>query len=173
LDKRKWLVIGRGIGGRLIRVIYLLDDDQTVFVIHAMPLTTRRRRRGRWGNTMAKPKMSPIDQFIALPDSEKEKIVRQLERESTEHLLARSRPLNAKERKQWRKFKAKMGRPKIGKGSKTISLTVEKDLLARADAYAKRNGISRAKLVAQGLRAIIGRAAWFAIRRKRPQKARP
>jgi hypothetical protein len=52
-----------------------------------------------------------------------------------------------------------MGRPKIGKGSKTISLTVEKDLLARADAYAKRNGISRAKLVAQGLRAIIGRAA--------------
>ncbi|HWB53068.1 MAG TPA: hypothetical protein VG722_02710 [Tepidisphaeraceae bacterium] len=43
-DKKKWLVIGRGSGGRLIRVIYFLDPDGTAFVIHAMPLTTRRRR---------------------------------------------------------------------------------------------------------------------------------
>jgi hypothetical protein len=52
-----------------------------------------------------------------------------------------------------------MGRPKIGKGAKTISLTVEKDLLDQADAYAKQHGITRAKLVAQGLAAIIGSAA--------------
>jgi hypothetical protein len=37
-------VIGRGIGGRLIEVVYVLDEDGTAFVIHAMPLTTRRRR---------------------------------------------------------------------------------------------------------------------------------
>jgi hypothetical protein len=43
-DSEKWLVVGRGIGGRFIEVIYLLDDDGTAFVIHAMPLTTRRRR---------------------------------------------------------------------------------------------------------------------------------
>src|SRR5687767_8326440 len=49
-----------------------------------------------------------------------------------------------------------MGRPSIGNGSNTIALTVEKELLARADAYARKHGISRAKLVAQGLRAIIG-----------------
>jgi hypothetical protein len=44
LDKKKWLVIGRGVGNRVIEVIYLLDDDGTAFVIHAMPLTTRRGR---------------------------------------------------------------------------------------------------------------------------------
>jgi hypothetical protein len=44
-DRTKWLVVGRGTGGRMIRVIYLLDDDGTAFAIHAMPLTTRRRRR--------------------------------------------------------------------------------------------------------------------------------
>jgi uncharacterized DUF497 family protein len=46
-DRQKWLVVGRGTGGRMIRVIYILDDDGTAFVIHAMPVTTRRRRRGR------------------------------------------------------------------------------------------------------------------------------
>ena len=40
----KLLVIGRWQGNRFIRVIYTLDDDGTAFVIHAMPLTTRRRR---------------------------------------------------------------------------------------------------------------------------------
>jgi len=40
----KQLVIGRGSGGRFIRVIFVLDADRTMYVIHAMPLTTRRRR---------------------------------------------------------------------------------------------------------------------------------
>ena len=44
IDRSKWLVIGRGAGGRFVEVIFLLDPDATVFVIHAMPLTTRRRR---------------------------------------------------------------------------------------------------------------------------------
>lgn len=43
----KWLVTGRGVGGRMVQVIYVLDDDQTTYVIHAMPLTTRRRRGRR------------------------------------------------------------------------------------------------------------------------------
>jgi hypothetical protein len=109
---------------------------------------------------MKRPKKkSAIEAFIALPDSEKERIYNELEAETPENRLANSRPLNARERRQWRRFKAKMGRPKIGKGAKTISLTVEKNLLKQADAYAKRHGISRAKLVAQGLQAVIGSAA--------------
>jgi len=40
-DREKWLVMGRGVGGRMIRVIYVLDADGTAFVIHAMPLTRR------------------------------------------------------------------------------------------------------------------------------------
>ena len=63
------------------------------------------------------------------------------------------------ERRQWRRFKSKMGRPKVGKGVKTISLTVEKGLLKKADAYAKLHRISRAKLVAKGLETVIGSAA--------------
>jgi hypothetical protein len=108
---------------------------------------------------MSKRKKSDIDKFISLPDSEKERIFRQLDGETLKESLARSRPLNARERGQWRRFKAKMGRPKVGKGAKTISLTVESDLLKQADAYAKRHGISRAKLVAWGLQAVIGSAA--------------
>jgi hypothetical protein len=44
VDSEKWHVVGRGIGNRVIEVVYLLDDDGAAFVIHAMPLTTRRRR---------------------------------------------------------------------------------------------------------------------------------
>ena len=108
---------------------------------------------------MSKRRKSDIEEFIALPDSEKDRIVSQFENETFAQTLARSRPLNAAERRQWRRFKARMGRPKVGKGAKTISLTVEKELLAQADAYAKRHGISRAKLVAQGLQAVLGSAA--------------
>jgi hypothetical protein len=44
-------VEGRGQGGRVIEVIFVYDApdasaiyDDTIYVIHAMPLTTRRRR---------------------------------------------------------------------------------------------------------------------------------
>ena len=45
IGDEKWMVEGRGQGGRVVRVVYLIDPPpDTVFVIHAMPLTTRRRR---------------------------------------------------------------------------------------------------------------------------------
>lgn len=48
MGEEKWLVVGRGQAGRVLQVIYLLDSDgSTAFVIHAMPVTTRRRRRRR------------------------------------------------------------------------------------------------------------------------------
>lgn len=43
----KWLVWGRGRGGRQIQVVFVLDDDDTVFVIHARQLTEREKRRWR------------------------------------------------------------------------------------------------------------------------------
>jgi uncharacterized DUF497 family protein len=43
----KWLVIGRGRGGRLVQVIYIIDPDKTIFVIHARPLTQREKQRYR------------------------------------------------------------------------------------------------------------------------------
>ena len=41
----KYTVEGRGQGGRMVRVVYVIDPDGTLYVIHALPLTTRRRRR--------------------------------------------------------------------------------------------------------------------------------
>lgn len=43
----KLLVMGRGHGGRFLQVIYILDPDDTAFVIHARPLTEREKRRLR------------------------------------------------------------------------------------------------------------------------------
>ena len=50
IEEDKWLVKGRGIGGRFLQVIYLTDPDKTVFVIHARPLTEREKKqlRRRW-----------------------------------------------------------------------------------------------------------------------------
>ena len=47
----KLLVWGPGRGGRLLQVIFVVDDDGTAFVIHGRELTNREkglhRRRGR------------------------------------------------------------------------------------------------------------------------------
>ena len=41
----KWLVWGPGRGGRLLQVVFVLDEDDTVYVIHARPLTRREKAR--------------------------------------------------------------------------------------------------------------------------------
>jgi hypothetical protein len=45
---------------------------------------------------------SVIDRFIALPDSGKRRIIAQLESESPQQRLARSKPLNASDRRRHR-----------------------------------------------------------------------
>ncbi len=43
----KYLVWGKGKGGRLVQVVFIVDDEGTVFVIHARRLTQREKRRYR------------------------------------------------------------------------------------------------------------------------------
>jgi len=50
IEDDNWLVWGRGQGGRLLQVIFVLDEDDTVFVIHARPLTDKEKRRLRRKN---------------------------------------------------------------------------------------------------------------------------
>ena len=51
LGNGRYMVWGRGSGGRFLQVIFLRDLDQTVYIIHARPLTEceklqyRRTRR--------------------------------------------------------------------------------------------------------------------------------
>jgi len=47
IGDEKWQVIGRGVGDRFVQVIYVVDPDDRLFILHAMPLTTRRRRSRR------------------------------------------------------------------------------------------------------------------------------
>ena len=47
LGSEKWIVVGRGDGGRFIQVIFVLDPDGTKYVIHSMVVNPRRPKRGR------------------------------------------------------------------------------------------------------------------------------
>lgn len=55
----------------------------------------------------------------------------------------------------WRRAKGKPGRPRQGQGAKVISVSLEKELLAQADRLAARKKVSRASLIARGLRAVL------------------
>ena len=99
-------------------------------------------------------KQSNIEKFLALSDSEKEADVQKA-------LNAKSRPLTPAQKARWNKVQsslnAKRGRPVRGRGAKVISLSEEQSLLERADALAKKEGVSRASIVARGLEAILPR----------------
>ncbi len=43
----KYFVQGRGIGGRVVEVIYIFSPARVMYPIHAMIMITRRRRGGR------------------------------------------------------------------------------------------------------------------------------
>lgn len=67
------------------------------------------------------------------------------------------RPLTRSARIRWEKARRNPGRPRRGKGVKVISVSVEQDLLMQSDRLARRLGVSRARLIETGLRAILGR----------------
>lgn len=46
----KWLVWGRGCGRRLLQVIFVIDEDDSIYCIHARPLTDGEKRRYRKGS---------------------------------------------------------------------------------------------------------------------------
>lgn len=107
---------------------------------------------------MPKPiKQSPVDAFLELSDDEKERVWESFDRVIPE---SETRPLSPEEQREWKKLaaraKRKPGRPRIGSGAQRVQVTVERRLLARADAYAKSRGMSRAQLVSLGLRKLVG-----------------
>jgi hypothetical protein len=62
-----------------------------------------------------------------------------------------SRALTAEEREKWDRLSRKRGRPKVGEGFKRVSVSLEKGLLTRVTALAKKRRISRSMLVAKVL----------------------
>ena len=63
--------------------------------------------------------------------------------------------MSRKDRAVWSTWKRKVGRPRIGQGVTVVSVSIEKDLLQRSDALARKLKISRANLVARGLKAVM------------------
>jgi uncharacterized DUF497 family protein len=43
LGDGKWLVWGRGQGGRFVQAVYVVDPDDTFYIIHARLLTRREK----------------------------------------------------------------------------------------------------------------------------------
>jgi hypothetical protein len=74
-------------------------------------------------------------------------------------VIDRGRPLNRAERERHRRAaKRGRGRPRIGKGSERINITIERGLLAKADAVGKREKIGRSELIARSLRLLLRKA---------------
>ncbi|MFI5379315.1 MAG: hypothetical protein ACHRHE_08460 [Tepidisphaerales bacterium] len=67
-------------------------------------------------------------------------------------------PLSAADRKRWERLRRKPGRPTVGKGHRVISVSIEQGLLDSVDALATQRKISRASLIAQGLRSVLAGA---------------
>jgi hypothetical protein len=106
---------------------------------------------------MAKKEISEYERFMALSDAEKDAEVAEFEKYPEGYPLSKTRPLNAAERKQWKRIQAKMGRPKIGRGCKTVAVSMEIGLLKRVDKYAKAHSMKRAEMIAEGLRLVLER----------------
>ncbi len=98
-------------------------------------------------------------EFIALSDEEKNRIAAEIDAETPEQRLARSKPLNARERVEWREIQKQMrrarGRPKVGKGVQKVSVSIERSLLDRVDAYAKTHKLKRSELFVSGVARLI------------------
>lgn len=76
-----------------------------------------------------------------------------------EFIIDSFHPLTPEARARWERAKRKPGRPKLGKGSKVISVSVEKSLLEKCDRLAKRKRVTRASLIARGLRTVLAAEA--------------
>lgn len=72
-----------------------------------------------------------------------------------EFVAERSRALSPAEQRRWRRLKAKRGRPKKGAGYQRVSISLEKGLLSRTTAQAKKQRIARSQLIAQALQSLL------------------
>jgi len=65
------------------------------------------------------------------------------------------KPLTPRARAAHKRLLAKRGRPTVGAGAERVTTTIERGLLKDADAYAQDKGITRAEMIAAGLRLVM------------------
>ena len=95
--------------------------------------------------------------FTKMTDPELEKGTREFDKPSPP---GRFRTMTARERRRWERAKRGRGRPSKAPGQKAVRvlLTIQPPLLAEADAFARRHGLSRSELFARSLRVVFAAA---------------
>lgn len=82
--------------------------------------------------------------------------LREATKEFDEEFAAdQAKPLSPSLKTRWERAKAKSARVKDGSGRQTISVHLEKALLARCSALARKKRISWDALIARGLKALL------------------
>ena len=64
-------------------------------------------------------------------------------------VFEKARPMNAAERAEERRLRRGRGRPKIGRGARKVSISLEGELLKKTDALARQQGVNRSELIAR------------------------
>jgi hypothetical protein len=72
-----------------------------------------------------------------------------------EFIESEAKPLTPELKRKLRRARRKPGRPVVGKGARRVLVTIERDLLRRADAFRKKRKLSRAQLIAKGIEAVL------------------
>jgi hypothetical protein len=72
-----------------------------------------------------------------------------------EFVADRAKPLTPEMKARWERAKAKLPRADDGKDEQTIAVRLDKALLERCTALAKKKRLSRDALMARGLRALL------------------
>jgi hypothetical protein len=101
--------------------------------------------------SMSRKKLSPIEQFIALPDSEKDRIAAEFDRAFVADTF---QPLTPEERRFWQRARRR-GRPRVGKGSQRITVSIERSLLKQIDSHARAQRLSRSEFLARSAQAAM------------------
>jgi hypothetical protein len=82
--------------------------------------------------------------------------LREATKEFDEEFVAdKARPLTPKERARWERIQTKLIAEEGQKGQEFIAVRLEKKLLDRCTALAKKKRISRDDLIARGLKAVL------------------
>jgi len=98
---------------------------------------------------------SAYEEFVAMTPAERDKAVAEFDKEFVSDTFG---PPPPEALAQMRRARRKPGRPKVGKGARVISVSVEKGLLSRSDALARKLKVRRAAIIARGLRAVLAAA---------------
>ena len=88
--------------------------------------------------------------FEALNDDQKEEFYKECEAIADDTIAS---PLTPAQRRLHQRVLR--GRPRKGKGAQIVSLSIEKELLRRAERLAKAQGLSRSELFSRGIRALL------------------